>query len=497
MESGKTIVFVSHDLGIVNTLCRRVVLLKKGAVVDRGSPKATIDFYLRQVGAEKGLHTFSAGPIEVIVCDGRVSLFHDGAEVSASSAFQMQLVNLGRWHDSIDADWEISDRTETSCTARGRMARLPLVLIWNLSIEKDELVWRIAIECEREVDIDNTQVNLFFPLGYLRWAYEDDNGSFPRLEPEDNQWISVIEPELLCEDAALVPGEGAAHPAVTMQIETSRPHMRGLWANSDYMTGARVFLVSGRLSDLGETVRPGRHELVVLRIAAGAEPADLTREMGKRGKRRMIASNKLEARFDRGSIGLMYEGLELTASMRLYTSVLIGNLWNDSQNLRWETFSREGDTLHFAGISRRFPFRMEWTIKPCEEGIGLEIWLEALESLSVQEYHTTVVLKADYSRWETEHESGAYPDFREDQTDWIHVNQDYSPSRFAAAAGEGLPEVRLETDPAENPHRMTIINTGYAQQGRVLQALYSPSDGGQIRLDKGRHLYFKGKVTAG
>ena len=29
-EQGKTIVFVSHDLGIVNTLCERIVLLDKG-----------------------------------------------------------------------------------------------------------------------------------------------------------------------------------------------------------------------------------------------------------------------------------------------------------------------------------------------------------------------------------------------------------------------------------------------------------------------------------
>ncbi|NLF58354.1 MAG: ABC transporter ATP-binding protein, partial [Candidatus Hydrogenedens sp.] len=65
-EQGKTIVFVSHDLGIVNALCGRVVLLSDGRMLDRGTTQKTVNYYLRQVGAEKGTHTFSRGDLEVI-----------------------------------------------------------------------------------------------------------------------------------------------------------------------------------------------------------------------------------------------------------------------------------------------------------------------------------------------------------------------------------------------------------------------------------------------
>ncbi|HNY86115.1 MAG TPA: ABC transporter ATP-binding protein, partial [Candidatus Hydrogenedentes bacterium] len=83
-EQGKTIVFVSHDLGIVNTLCERVVLLSGGRMLDRGSTQKTINYYLRQVGAEKGIHNFSGGETEVTLCEGRVSVYHRGEELSAS-----------------------------------------------------------------------------------------------------------------------------------------------------------------------------------------------------------------------------------------------------------------------------------------------------------------------------------------------------------------------------------------------------------------------------
>lgn len=44
-KMGKTIVFVSHDLGSVNKYCDRVVLLDKGRKYSEGNPKEMIDLY--------------------------------------------------------------------------------------------------------------------------------------------------------------------------------------------------------------------------------------------------------------------------------------------------------------------------------------------------------------------------------------------------------------------------------------------------------------------
>ena len=44
-ESGKTILFVSHDLGSVSKYCDRVILLNQGEKLDEGSPKAMVDMY--------------------------------------------------------------------------------------------------------------------------------------------------------------------------------------------------------------------------------------------------------------------------------------------------------------------------------------------------------------------------------------------------------------------------------------------------------------------
>lgn len=49
---GRTIVMVSHDLGLVRRLCDRVILLRNGKMTDRGDPDSVADNYLRQVYEE-------------------------------------------------------------------------------------------------------------------------------------------------------------------------------------------------------------------------------------------------------------------------------------------------------------------------------------------------------------------------------------------------------------------------------------------------------------
>jgi lipopolysaccharide transport system ATP-binding protein len=48
-EQGKTIVFVSHSLGAVKSICTRTLLLDKGSIVARGEPEKVINQYLALV----------------------------------------------------------------------------------------------------------------------------------------------------------------------------------------------------------------------------------------------------------------------------------------------------------------------------------------------------------------------------------------------------------------------------------------------------------------
>ena len=44
-KQGKTILFVSHDLGSISKYCDHVILLNQGVMLDEGTPKAMVDMY--------------------------------------------------------------------------------------------------------------------------------------------------------------------------------------------------------------------------------------------------------------------------------------------------------------------------------------------------------------------------------------------------------------------------------------------------------------------
>ena len=50
-EKGKTILFVTHDLGSINKYCDRAILLHKGEKVAEGSPKEIVDLYKKKLTA--------------------------------------------------------------------------------------------------------------------------------------------------------------------------------------------------------------------------------------------------------------------------------------------------------------------------------------------------------------------------------------------------------------------------------------------------------------
>jgi len=50
---GKTVVFVSHDMGLVHKFCDRVVVIQGGRIVNRGEPRQMIDYYLNEIIAAR------------------------------------------------------------------------------------------------------------------------------------------------------------------------------------------------------------------------------------------------------------------------------------------------------------------------------------------------------------------------------------------------------------------------------------------------------------
>ena len=61
-EEGKTILFVSHDLGSIQRYCDRVILLNKGEKLSEGTPKDMIDLYKKVLVNQENGSAYSDAP---------------------------------------------------------------------------------------------------------------------------------------------------------------------------------------------------------------------------------------------------------------------------------------------------------------------------------------------------------------------------------------------------------------------------------------------------
>jgi ABC-type polysaccharide/polyol phosphate transport system ATPase subunit len=491
-NDGKTVLFVSHDLGIVNNLCDRVILLSKGKMIQRSTAQRTIEYYLRQVGATMGTHTIEQDGLEAIVSNGRVALFKDEEEATGPRGLQVSLQGLDQWYDSTTGVWEVYESGPDFCKAKGVMPRLAVTMYWDVRFEGGRLIWDFAIECQRDVQINHIDVNAFFPPEYGRWLYGDLEGDFPELMPSDAAWTTVVAPELSCYEAGALSLEGADRPPVAISMIPEKPFLRLQWSNTDYGTGSRVLQAGAHVPPGERTFAAGRHKIMRLAVdASTSEDALRTRF----AQDRTLECGPLKVRFAQGTVSMSHNGNMLTSPLHLYGSMLIGHLWGDSHSLQWGDVKREGDQLQTVGESRRFPYRQHWELELTGDGLAVRIWLEALEALDVQEYQTSIILASAYDRWKTAQESGPFPESVEGKETWKHGNRNYEPGTWITALSSSLPYVTLKVTSDDAPFRMTAVSMGSFIGGHVLQALRTPGKGGMLHFEPGRHLFFQGLLS--
>lgn len=268
-EQGKTIVFVSHDLSIVNTLCDRVILLNRGQMVQRATPRETIDYYLRQVGRESGIYTIRSGRAEALLSNGRISVFLDHHEIATPRGLECRIRCLGQWHDSAHAEWTIQDRQADQCTAYGRLPKLPVALLWKVRVADARLFLSVAIACEKEVELESIETNLFLPVSYATWAYGERSGVFPDILPTDLSWLPIMPDDSIRRTATAMPAAESNAPNVDVRIDDAAPYTGLRLLNSDYIAGARIVQMGGELPAAESIFGPGHHDLMSATLEFG------------------------------------------------------------------------------------------------------------------------------------------------------------------------------------------------------------------------------------
>jgi ABC-type polysaccharide/polyol phosphate transport system ATPase subunit len=494
--AGKTILFVSHDLGTVQSLCDHVLLLDDGCVISRGDTQGTIDYYLRQIGHAGGIRRIVCEDTEAVFNHGRISLFHRNREVTAPLGVKVQFFTMETYHESTEATWTVTDDAESGIKATGTFHRLPIRLYLACTLTADGLSIDVTWETAQPLDLSYVAVQCFLPLSYTRWYAGDDSGEFPSIAQEDRRWTAVARCESDDANCILCGEDETETPAVGFTVTKNQSGACFQIDNTNFMDQSRVVHLTETMSGGRRTLSPGQQRVGRVHINPMLTNADVAARYDALQTSQVLSAGGLGAEMKNGFVELNSGGHPLTHFMHLHVQLHVGDLWIMSHDLDWSPVERTRNCQLATGRSQRFPCSLTWSLE--EDGqnaFRLQVSLETREELEIREYNVSVCLGADYTCWETKDESGNFGAPGNPDSGWSHLNSAYAEGHEIVAQADVGPPVTLKAERMLGTTIPTAIRTDADQDSRVLQLLSSPGQQGTFTLTTGTHVLFLGRLS--
>ncbi|WP_028981225.1 ABC transporter ATP-binding protein [Sporocytophaga myxococcoides] len=181
-KSGRTILFVSHQLGIVSQLCRRAILLNNGTLVHDDTPASVIDLYINNHQSKEDQYINESSSKEIYISSVRT--LNDKNEQTNSFVFDQKILI-----EIIIKNTSVARGVKLSCTIQSKTGEYLTTLIEDLDKFENlgEDIYKLKIEYPAKIIAPNSyafRVALFFPHGKVYDLVEmicpikiQDNGS--------------------------------------------------------------------------------------------------------------------------------------------------------------------------------------------------------------------------------------------------------------------------------------------------------------------------------
>jgi lipopolysaccharide transport system ATP-binding protein len=207
-ESGRTVIFVSHNMQTVRALCTRVVELREGRIVNSGVPSEVIDQYLKVQGGADGVVEWEGDdrPGDDDVCIAAMRILGPDGEptpvIISSQSFTVQLdLDIDRVLDDLTIGFDLA-MSDGTIAFRSSQTDSPMDRWPSLSVGRNRL------ECEIPAFTLNAGRYSVLPrisIHRVRWIVHFGSVSFEvHRDPGDSPY-------------ALAPKPGAVAPLLRWQ----------------------------------------------------------------------------------------------------------------------------------------------------------------------------------------------------------------------------------------------------------------------------------------
>lgn len=276
IEQKKTILFVSHDLDLVNSLCRNVLLLNKGKMLLQAQSSKVIDHYLRQIVDDEipedtGQPTYSveSGTLRATFNQGQIRLSYDDQQITHGLQVYASMLIHRLWSDSNKLRWDSAEEEKGQYRFTGISRRFPYALVWELeALPSNGIAITLWIDAYSDLSVQEFHTSVCLSTEYTHWQTEHESKDFAPLEPSLLDWVHLNENYAL--GRSLV-ARSDTLPTVRFESTMEDEVVCMTPINTDYYENARV-LQALRSGNPGHIHLPkGRHLYFSGTITVGAE----------------------------------------------------------------------------------------------------------------------------------------------------------------------------------------------------------------------------------
>lgn len=496
-EQGMTIIFVTHDMNMLNRLCERAIFLKEGKVIKDGAIDKVVPLYTQMMGAREKVGILEKEALKVVFNNGRFFLnWKDKILTPNSGAYAAFLIG-DKWCSSLQADWEVLKKNESKLIATGKFYQLAMVQTWELELTDDYVIkWNIGIESQSPLEIQEGYAIIMLSDEYAWWFTVLGKGEFPPIEERDKDWRSLLEESLFSKCIGVKAKEAVDSeiPSLTFEQANFLSRNQAQILNTGYLTHCRVlqYKMLGLQNNLASQSNyfnyfSGKITLNLFSIE------DYLKNIQDEF---ILSDGKLKLIFDNGKIKLSYDNVILTKSRHLCALVFTKDRHYVSGSAQWEVKKVDSRRLVARGRWHSFSAVQVWEIEVISEASFLwKIKMEINEETEILEQQVQFMCLQEYKKWFSNYGKGSFPsDFLEIDTDML---QYCIPNGMVGVESEDIRMPVLSLTFSEELNNFAkIFNSDFYDRARMLQVRRVEPEK-NIKFLPGEYPYFVIQCTFG
>ncbi|MBU2221462.1 MAG: hypothetical protein KJ722_02465, partial [Candidatus Omnitrophica bacterium] len=495
---------------------RRTIFHSKLILFDSSHTERVSEFLVSARLLMRDSIFINSGALGVSCRYREIGIYWNERLITRNAGFNTQFKCQGRNYSAMDGNWSVSKENTREIRVVISWDELRgLRQIWRIMIDNDEnntIIWETTLETDEEHKIINKQAELLLRKEYPGWFTAEEKGKFDRIERRGgvvvlNRYVNIY---------AGVEGSSGKEelflPDVLFSCDSDVPIVSYIFKdNGEVSPGLKLqYLEIGSKERSRVVSGKNRYFNTAIRIA---EP--FLRSGEKSGKSQvsafsdntadMICHGRLSFIFDNGKGKIIWDGVELTKGLGLYSSVFLQERWHDSSQAYWQVFSIDADRMVVVGHWPWVPMKQIWQISLSDErtimiNITREIWDDEISAAEREQIGFMVSDK--YKEWFSPRQIKAkFPvDFIEHNgAFWERLWCGDASSCIGVEKGlikKGLfkskfiPSLCFESLPDCQARQAIVENTDDLFRARVMQYEISPRFG----CGKGASVYFNGKI---